>query len=231
MGLSKEEQCHVLELALLSCVLRLSKVRICCGPTLSKLHATLSRLDALCGEESIELSDFAKELKKCCQGEINEASCPLPVNKLVEIFSLQQIVFSGGFKHIKAEIHVPDNDSENPLLFIPGLPVGITFQITLYNISIKNRVWLRMVMEGSCQHVFLDLNQFEGSDEVKKCTIEVPFYSTPKAPSFSLRSCVGIECQLEDVIQLRKGHVGPKHDLMFLCKEKVIYLAIIDSNG
>lgn len=227
LGLSKEEECHVLELVLLSCVLMFSKVSICYGPTLSKMNATLSRLDVLCGEASIELSGFATEVMKCCQ----EASDRLPVNKLVEVFSLKKIVFSGGFKHIKAEVHVPDNDSENPLLFIPGLPVGITFHITLYNNSIKDRVWLRMVLEDSFQHVFLDLNLFEGNDEVKKCTIEVPFYRTPKATSFSLRCCVGIECQFEDVIQLRKGHVGPKHDLMVLCKEKVIYLAIIDNNG
>lgn len=230
-GLSKEEESHILELVLLSCVLRFSKVGICSGPTLNKLHATISLMDGLCEEGSPELSNFTKELKKCCHGRIHDDFYPLPVNKLVEAFTLEKISFSGRFKHVKAEVDIPGNDSENPLPFISGLPVGITFSITLYNVSSKDRLWLQMAMGSTIQHVFLDLHKFESSNEVKRCSVEVPFYRTAKAASFSLRTCVGLECQSEDIIYPRKGQAGPKHELTFLCKEKVIYLAVIGNNG
>ncbi|XP_058091144.1 protein SIEL isoform X4 [Magnolia sinica] len=230
-GCSKEEEFHILNLILLSCVLRSSKVGICCGLTLKRLQAMVSRIQVLCEPWPTELPDFVKELIKCCEVKINDVSYPLPVHKLVEIFSLEQIVFSGRFKHIKAELHVPGNDSENPIPYISGLPVGITFQITLYNISSKDRLWLRMALGNSVQYIFLDFCQFEGGEEVRKCTVEVPFYKTPKAASFTLRACCGMECPFEDVIPLMKGQGGPKCRLTFLSKEKDIYLVIIDKNS
>ncbi|XP_077250685.1 ARM repeat superfamily protein isoform X2 [Tasmannia lanceolata] len=185
LGLSNEEEFHVLQLILLSCVFRLSNVGICCyPPTLKRLHATMSRLEFLCQEGSAELSDFAKELKSFFQGNINDASYQFP-----------------------------------------GLPVGITFQITLYNISSKDRVWLQMAVGELIEHDFLDLNRFGGCDEVRKCVIDVPFYRTPKAASFSLRAYVGIECPFEDVIHPSKGQGGPKRELTYLCKEKEVYLS------
>ncbi|XP_058091142.1 protein SIEL isoform X2 [Magnolia sinica] len=211
--------------------MRSSKVGICCGLTLKRLQAMVSRIQVLCEPWPTELPDFVKELIKCCEVKINDVSYPLPVHKLVEIFSLEQIVFSGRFKHIKAELHVPGNDSENPIPYISGLPVGITFQITLYNISSKDRLWLRMALGNSVQYIFLDFCQFEGGEEVRKCTVEVPFYKTPKAASFTLRACCGMECPFEDVIPLMKGQGGPKCRLTFLSKEKDIYLVIIDKNS
>ncbi|KAL6010627.1 hypothetical protein ACLOJK_001063 [Asimina triloba] len=165
-----------------------------------------------------EFCDFVKEVMHCCDGKNSEVSYPVPVSKLVDIFALEKIVFAGNFKQLKAVLHVLGNDSENPIPYIPGMPVGVTFQITLYNVSSEDRLWLMMALGDSVQYVFLDLCQFEGGEEVKKCTIEVPFYRTPKAASFTLQGCIGMESPSGDVTCLMRGQGGTKYKLIILSK-------------
>jgi integrator complex subunit 4 len=59
------------------------------------------------------------------------------------------MVFVEEMKSIKAELKVAENDSENPLAFVPGLPVGIRFCITLHNTSSADRLWRRMSVGGT----------------------------------------------------------------------------------
>lgn len=230
-GLSKEEELHVLELILVTCILRLSKVEICChNATLKKLSMIISHAEFLHKEGSIEPYNFVVELKKSL-GEIDTyndgASCrPFLLKRLLESFSLKQFRLSGSLKHIKAEIDLPGNDTE-PLPFISGLPVGIPLEITLYNVSSENRLWLRMIgHEQLMEFVFLDLNQSGGCDEVRKFTFMAPFYRTPKAMSLTLRVCIGMECLFEDV-NLITDCGGPTRELVYICQEKEVYLGMI----
>ncbi|OVA17210.1 hypothetical protein BVC80_1837g4 [Macleaya cordata] len=232
-GLSKEEELHILELILLACVLRLSKMEICCNHnTLKRLRSTISHVELLYEGESIKPSAFVGELKKSMSewGSSDDDDAlyhQFPFKKLLEFFSLKQVVFGGRIKHIKAELEVPGNNSENPLPFISGLPAGILFQMTLFNISSKDRLWLKMVVEEHCQFLFLGLNQIGGYDEIKNVTLSVPFYRTPKAASFSLRACIGKECPSEDVGHLVKGQGGPKGELTIISNEKETYMVAI----
>ncbi|KAK9290186.1 hypothetical protein L1049_008352 [Liquidambar formosana] len=135
-------------------------------------------------------------------------------------------MFCGRLKHIKAELEIPDNDSENPLPFVSGLPVGIPFKITLYNVLREKRLWLRMAAdEELTRFIFLDLNQFGGCDEVRKFTYIAPFYGTPKVFSFTLRVSIGMEGSYEDV-HMVKGCGGPKHELTHLCQDVEVYLSM-----
>uniref|UniRef100_A0A2P2PN39 Integrator complex subunit 4/Protein SIEL C-terminal Ig-like domain-containing protein n=1 Tax=Rhizophora mucronata TaxID=61149 RepID=A0A2P2PN39_RHIMU len=130
-------------------------------------------------------------------------------------------------RHIKAELTVPGNDSENPLSFVSGLPVGIPLDIALHSVSSENRLWLRITRsENSTQFVSLDTNLCNGSNEVNRLTFTAPFYRTPKASSFTLRVCIGMECLFED-IHVTKGYAGPKHVLVYLCQEKNVYLRMV----
>ena len=235
-GWSKEEELHVLELIVVTYILRLSKVEICCHhATLNKkLLMIISRAEFLHKEGSIEPSNFILELKKSL-GEIDAyndgASCSsFQFKGLLESLSLKQFRLSESLKHIKAELDLTGNDTD-PLLFISGLPVGIPFEITLYNVSSENRLWLRMsapAPEQLTEFVFLDLNQSGGCDDVRKFTFVAPYYRTPKAKSLNLKVCIGMECLFEDV-NLINGYDygGPTRELVYICKEKEVHLGMI----
>lgn len=227
-GFSIEEECHILELTLLGYVLRAYRVGICSGTILTKLQAVFSRLVCLSKEGPLKLTDFMKELKKSyIESNTSEVPRPFPVSNLLQLFSFEQIRFSRGLKHIKAELLAIDNDSDNPLPFIPGIPVGITFQITVYNISSKNMLWLQMAVGKSFQYVFLDLSPCEGLDPERKCTVNLPFHTHPNATSFSLRACVCMECQMDGIMDSNKGQGGPRHDVTLLSNEIDVYLVQI----
>ncbi|KAJ4964181.1 hypothetical protein NE237_024120 [Protea cynaroides] len=228
LGLTIKEELHVLELMLFSCAMRLSKVEICCHQTtLKRMRGMISHVEILCGEGSTEPSIFVKELQKLFSqaGTFNDESSsdPFLFKRSLGFFSLKQVEIHGRFKHIKADIDVPDNDSENPLTFISGLPVGVSLQISLYNIVSEDRLWLKMAVGEYTQYVFLDLFLFDGCDEVRRTTFTVPLYRTPKVISFVLKACIGRECLFDDV-DFVKGQPGPKHELAFLCKEKEVFL-------
>ncbi|KAL5550721.1 hypothetical protein UlMin_000897 [Ulmus minor] len=230
IGLSKDEELHILELFLVTYTLRLSRVEICCKlATLRKLRSTISNVEALLKEGSAEPSKFITEVgnlsSEIC-ASFDDSSCTLSFHKLMECFSLQKLFVRGSLKHVKAELHIPDNNSENPLHFVSGLPVGIPCQIILHNILVESRLWLRMRSDNeSTQFIFLDVNLFEGCDDYRRFTFVSSFYRTPKARSFGLRICIGMECSFEDS-HFAKGHWGPKHELTYLCEEKEVYLSL-----
>lgn len=234
-GLSMEQELQILELVLLTCTLRLCKVEICCHiATLKKLSTTVSRVESILKSATIEPTIFISEVGKLlCLNETStsEASCnPFMFKELLKHFSLSQFVLYGRLNQIKAELTIPDNDSENPLPFVSRLPVGIPCDITLHNTSNENKLWLRMSMDDeSTQFVFLDLNLFGSSDEVRKFTYVAPFYKTPNAISFTLRVCMGMECLFEDVLSVKK-YGGPERELTYLCQEREVHLSMISEH-
>nr|XP_023903304.1 protein SIEL [Quercus suber] len=234
-GLSMEQELKILELVLLTCTLRLCKVEICCHiATLKKLSTTVSRVESILKSATIEPTIFISEVGKLlCLNETSssEASCnPFMFKELLKHFSLSQFVLYGRLNQIKAELTIPDNDSENPLPFVSRLPVGIPCDITLHNTSNENKLWLRMSMDDeSTQFVFLDLNLFGSSDEVRKFTYVAPFYKTPNAISFTLRVCMGMECLFEDVLSVKK-YGGPERELTYLCQEREVHLSMISEH-
>ncbi|KAK3227409.1 hypothetical protein Dsin_007271 [Dipteronia sinensis] len=232
IGMSKEEELHVLELIILTCLLRLSKVEICCYlNTMKKLASTTSQVECLYKEGSIEPSKFVIEVRKSLLEIGTSSNCgtsfkPFPFRQLLDSFSLKKLTLSGNLTHINAELEIPDNSSENPLPFVSGLPVGIPMDITLQNISTENRLWLMISMsEESNQFVFLDPDLFRDCSEVMKFTFIAPYYVTPKVVTFSLRISIGMECLFED------GHStnvpgGPKCAVAYLCREKEVHLSM-----
>ncbi|KAL6959592.1 hypothetical protein U1Q18_039746 [Sarracenia purpurea var. burkii] len=231
IGLDKPVELHIMELILLNYVLRLSSVEAYCdGTTLGKLHFALSRIEFLLKEASIEPSIFVTELKKSLheigfstKGSFNS---PFLFRKLIENFSLKPFVLGVKLKHLKAELDVNDNDFDNPFHFIPGLPVGIQLEITLYNISTENRLWLQLTTaEDLTEFVFLDLNRFGGDNQIRKFTFVAPFCKTPKAKSFTLKVYLGMEC-LSDHVHLSKCCRGPKQGLVYMCQEKEVFLSM-----
>ncbi|XP_057953512.1 protein SIEL [Malania oleifera] len=231
IGLSKEEELHVLELILIACILRLSKAGICCQYTTLKMYSTISHVKFLCKEGSIQPSDFVIEVEKLLSevgvstDEVSES--PFLFKRLLDFFSLKRFVFGGSLKHIKAELDVPGYDSVNPLPFISGLPVGIPFEITLYNVLSKSILWLKMTLDKELtQFVFLDHVQYGDSSEVRKFKFVAPFYRTPRAISFKMRVFIGVECVSEEVCFVKRCG-GPKHQLACISHEKEVYLSML----
>ncbi|MQL93695.1 hypothetical protein Taro_026345, partial [Colocasia esculenta] len=224
-GLSNEEESHVVELTLLVYVLRLLKVGFWADPVVRKMQFMIAHLELIRGE-TCDHSEFVKNLKSLCsQGGMNDTFGCTRISDLLESFSLEQMMFRGKFRHTKAELKVLSEDSELPLLFIPGLPVGISFNITLYNVSEDARVWLKMAVGQSFQYAFLSLSQFDRSDCERRCIVEIPYFRTPKAAFFLLKARVCLECPCEIVREKTKGQGGPRHQVIFLCEEKDVYLA------
>ncbi|TKY65757.1 SIEL protein [Spatholobus suberectus] len=230
VGFSAEEELNVLELMLLTYALRICKDEISClNRTFKSLTALYLRFESILKEKSALPSNFVVELGKVLSStSINGASCsPLQFDACLKFFSLKQFVFHGPIKNIKAELSIPNNDLEHPLPFVPGLPVGVPCEITLHNILSENRLWLRMTVDdGFIQYVFLDLDRFEGSEEVRNFTFVAPFYRT-EANSLTLKVCIGSECLFENVNPVQRFG-GPKHELVLLCKEKQVYLSKVN---
>ncbi|KAL5740300.1 hypothetical protein ACOSQ2_029480 [Xanthoceras sorbifolium] len=232
IGLSKEEELHILELIILTCLMRLSKVEICCYlTTMKKLASTTSHIECLCKEGSIEPSKFVIEVRKSLL-EISTSSCgtsfsSFPFNQLLDSFFLKKLMLCRNLRHIRAKLDIPDNSSENPLPFVSGLPVAIPLDITLHNMSTENRLWLRITMsEESTRYVFLDPDLFGECSKVQKLSYTAPFYMTPKVVSFSLWISIGMECLFEDGHLVKRRGGGPKYALAYLCQEREVHLSM-----
>ncbi|KAL0310030.1 UNVERIFIED_CONTAM: hypothetical protein Sradi_5945300 [Sesamum radiatum] len=229
-GLSRGEQLHILELMLVAYTLRLS-----CGGTsyfedyINKLKNVLCRVEYLQKEGLVELSHFVIELQNIsCEIGHSKDGFIYKLDRLeksLNLFFLKHIVLSGELKYLDAEVDVCAYEFQDPLPFIPGLPVGMPFDITLYNISSETRLWLTISLgEKSAQFVFLDLSEFGGSNEIRSFTFLSPFFGAPKAKRFSLKASIAMECLSED--QHFKHCNGPKHELIHLCKEKEVHLSM-----
>lgn len=226
IGLSKEEELHFHELMLVACILRLSIFDANCHESaLTKLCSTRSRVMLLYEDCSIQPSRFVSELIKILQK--NDTCDIFRLRESLEFFSLKQLVFCGNFRYMKAELDIGDNDWLNPLPFVAGLPVGLPLKIMLHNTPIETKLWLKMTMSKDLnQYVFVDLKEFDGSDEIREFTFIAPFYRTPKVNSFILRLSIGMECLPEEIDYFR-GHGGPKNELVYLCKKKKVFLSMV----
>jgi integrator complex subunit 4 len=76
--------------------------------------------------------------------------------------------------------------------------------------------------DGSVQYVFLDLDNFVGTGDVRNFDFVATFYRTPKANSFTLKVSISLECLFENVSPIQR-YGGPKYELVPLCKEKQVY--------
>jgi integrator complex subunit 4 len=220
-GLDRELEVQVLELALLANLFRLSKIGICPKQVLDKLHWLINRLEGLCSDGSYEQSDFSREIKKAFGA--NSASDTLVGNigPLLELFHLKPTTEYRMLKAIRAVLQVCD--SENPLLYVRGLPVGIRFSISVWNISSHHRLWLRMTVGESIQYTFLELSSFGGDKELRTCSMVVPLYATPMVCSFVLRVCLVMECPYGGISTHMEGHGGPSDCVVQLSDELDVY--------
>lgn len=231
IGLTKEDNFLILELIIANGILTLCNMEACANKnTLKKLHSVMSCIEHICGEGSTKSSNFVVEVQKSLR-EIDITSCPILDNpylllKSVEHFTPRKVVSLGNVKYMEAELHFQGNEFQNPLPFIFGLPVGLSLDITLHNISSENRLWIKMSLEEKlAQFVFLDLHEIGGRNEPSKFTFIAPFYQTPRATCFSLKICIVLEC-IPDGDQLFRGCGGPKHEVVHLCEEKEVYFSI-----
>ncbi|KAF1897953.1 hypothetical protein Lal_00032715 [Lupinus albus] len=237
LGFSAEEEIIVLELILVTFSLRLCKVKICSrNHTFKKLNAIYLQVESLLKESSTLPSNFIVELGKLLHESStainNRASVrnPLPFDECLKLFSFKKFMFHGTIRHLKATLSIPNNDLEHPFPFVSGLPVGIPCNITAHNVSSEKRLWLRISMDdGFIQHLFLDLDLFEGSGKVKEFSFVAPFYRTTKADSVTLKISIGLESLFENAcpVQIRGG---PKHELVLLCTEKQVYLSKVNKD-
>ncbi|KAM0875579.1 hypothetical protein ACQ4PT_036695 [Festuca glaucescens] len=228
VGLHRELEVQVLELALLAILFRLSELAICSELVLDKLHWIINHLDGLCGDGSYELSDFSQEVKKSFDANCIDCNPAVNICSFLEIFDLKPATNFGMVNARSAVLKVCDTDTENPLSCVRGLPVGVSFDVSLQNIASHDRIWLRMIAGESIQHVFLDLSCFGGDDKVKSCSTVIPFYATPMACSFVLRACLVIECPFGSIGDHQEGHGGPRDCVVQLCDELDVYFVSAD---
>ncbi|KAL1545447.1 protein SIEL-like isoform X1 [Salvia divinorum] len=210
--------------------------RLACGDTcyfeeyMRKLDFVLHSIEYLHKEGSVEISRFVTELQNASReiGNSEDKAVDMPdllLNSL-SLFSLQHIMLSGELKHLDAEVDVCGNDFRKPLPFIPGLPVGIPFEITLHNISSEIKLWLAIsVGERSTQFVFLDLNEFGGSDERRKFNFVAPFFRTPIVKHLVLKVSIVMESLSEDRNLKRCNR--PKHELIYLSGGREVHLSMV----
>lgn len=230
-GFSGEEEYYILELTLLCYVLRAYTAGIWSHHTLNKLQPVIYRIDYLSKVGQLKFSNFYEELKKLyIEQRSNHISTVFPARSLCLLYHPEQITFSSEIQHIKAELSATGDNSEDPLIFISGLPVSITFNVKLSNISNKSILWLRMFTNISIQYMFLDVCKFENSNHTSKCTVTVPYYGTPKATNFVLKASVCMEIPAEMDVHCDTGHGEPENEVVILSKEIDIWLKLRDNN-
>jgi integrator complex subunit 4 len=227
VGLNGELEVQVLEFALLAILFGLSELAICSELVLDKLHWIVNHVDGLCADGSYELSDFSKEVKKSFDANCIDGNPVVDICIFLEIFDLKPTTDFGMLNARSAVLKVWDTDSENPLSYVRGLPVGVSFDISLRSIAGHDRIWLQMIAGESIQHVFLDLSCFGG--EVKSWSTVIPFYATPMACSFVLRACLVIECPFGSISHHQEGHGGPRDCVVQLCDELDVYFVSADT--
>ncbi|XP_076913530.1 protein SIEL-like [Bidens hawaiensis] len=215
IGLSEEGEQHIIELALVACTLKLSTF----DPRIHEL--ALKKLLAY-KETSMEPSRFLTELMKTLQKDESDI---FSFREPLKLFSLTQLVSSRELRYMRAELEIDDNAWLKPVPFVAGLPAGIPLKMKLHNTPFDAKLWLTMSRsKDAVDYVFIDLKEFEGCDEMREFRVIAPFYKTPKVDSFVLLLCIGIEC--EEVSCIRgHGYGGPNHDLVYLCKEKQVFLS------
>lgn len=231
-GLSRGEKLHILELMLVTYTLRLSYGETCwVEDCTSRLNSVLRSIEYLHKDGSLEISHFVTELQNLSceidQWEDNAVDKLDLLQNSLKLFSLKHIVLSGDLKYLDAEVDVCGNDFQNPLPFIPGLPIGIPFEITLYNIPSETKLWLAISLgEKSTQFVFLDFTELGGSDEkLRKFRYVAPFFRTPRVKHFSVKVSMAMEYSSED--QHVKHCIGPKHELVYLSEGKEVHLSVV----
>ncbi|CAL4938832.1 unnamed protein product [Urochloa decumbens] len=222
-GLTRELEFQVLELSLLANLLGLSKIGACSKVVLGKLLWVINRLECLCADGSCELSDFSREIKKASDANPICDTLIGNIHTLFELFHLKQTKDFGMLKATSAVLQVCDSNSESPLSYICGLPVGVKFNISLWNIASHHRLWLRMSIGDSVQHTFVEFSSFEGNEEVKTGSMVVPLDSTPMAHSFVLRVCLLMECSYGGISTNEGGHGGPSDCVVRLSDELDVY--------
>nr|XP_043611139.1 protein SIEL [Erigeron canadensis] len=217
IGLSKEEELHIEELTLVACTMRLSFSDF-------RLHESALKKLSIYNETSIDTSKFKIEVMSAMQKNDSDT---YRFRESLEFFSLKPLILGGNMKYMKAEVDIGVNDWSTPLHFVPGLPVGIRLKIRLHNTPIDTKLWLVMTLSKDLiQYVFIDLKQFEGSDKIREFTFIPPFYRTAKVSSCILRVSIGMECCSEVFCSFR-GHGGPNHEIVYLCKEKEVFLSMV----
>ncbi|TVU47490.1 hypothetical protein EJB05_07093 [Eragrostis curvula] len=220
-GLNRELEVHVLELTLLASLFGISKNGIRSKLVLDKLHWIINRLEGLCADGSCDLSDFSREIKRAFDADTVGDILICNVCSLLELFHLKEAIDYRELKAIRAVLQVCDN--ENPLLYVCGLPVGVSFNISLWNVSNHHRLWLRMTVGESIQHTFLELSCFGGNEELRTCSMVVPLYSTPMTCSFVLRVCLVMECPYGGISTHKRGHGGPSDCVVQVSNELDVY--------
>ncbi|CAD6210811.1 unnamed protein product [Miscanthus lutarioriparius] len=198
VGLNRVLEVQVLELSLIAHLFRLSKIAVCSKVVLGKLLWVINRLEHLCADGSCELSDFSREIKKACDTSPTGDNLIGSINNLFQLFRLKPTTDFGMLKVINAGLRVCDNNSETHYNTFCGLPVGVSFKISLWSVSSHHRLWLRMTIGESMQHTFLEFSGFGGNDEVKSGSMVAPLYATPKACSFVLRGSAPTREDMED---------------------------------
>lgn len=231
VGLTGEDELYILELLLLSYILSLSSFHINCK-TLHKLSTTITRVNSLRSEKRIASSEFVNQLAELLSKGVfsdNDVSCnSLQLRNLTDIFGLNDFSLTQSIRYVSAEFVVQGFDSVHPLHFIQGLPVGVPFEISLHNVTIEHRLWVKMTSDqGLTEFIYVDV-EFGGGQDVSHFVFTAPFYRTPKTVAFTLRISIGMECVSED-LRLVKGHGGPKHSLVHLSPEKEVYFLSMNS--
>ncbi|KAL0744125.1 hypothetical protein Bca4012_085638 [Brassica carinata] len=230
-GLSTEVSL-LMELVILSCLLRLYKFEICCRLSCKKkLSSTVSQLELHHEQQCTKPSDFLTETKKSLQ-EIG-SSADIRCSRLLELikkfncFSLEQFTLSGNLHCVSAELEVPGNGLYSPISFVAGLPVAIPCEIKLLNVPRDARLWIRISRsDDTCQFVYLDPNVYDGDERNKTFMFPAVTCMTPRTVVFTLRVSIGIECLFEDVCYSER-RFGPKHPVTYLCKEREVHFSLV----
>ncbi|KAL2632120.1 hypothetical protein R1flu_016806 [Riccia fluitans] len=123
-----------------------------------------------------------------------------------------------------ADMNVPGPDFDHRIEFVPGLPLGISVDITLHNVPEKSSLWIQFAVDSSAvEYRYLDIgdSQIDPACNVRQFSTTLRIENMQAGASCVSRICIvlaGMEQQGHKADQ-SMGR-GPKGPVVPLCNEK-----------
>ncbi|OAE21426.1 hypothetical protein AXG93_3506s1000 [Marchantia polymorpha subsp. ruderalis] len=127
-----------------------------------------------------------------------------------------------------AHMKVPGPDFDHQIEFVPGLPLGISVDITLHNVSESSALWIQFAVDSSAvQYRYLDMgdSQVSSACNVRQLTIVLQLENMQAGASCVSRICIVLEgLEYQGNYKSCSSCRGPKGSVVPLCSEKEAHL-------
>ncbi|CAM6096233.1 unnamed protein product [Calypogeia fissa] len=244
LGFSYEQLLQILELHAIMYIWTLElhpidqvlKDGIGCTPIL-ELESTVATAEKLTRTRELPPSLLLKSVREQLlnhEGKTNLNLCKT-ARQLALSYWPSLISFDSSVTEMWAVMKAPGSDFDQPLGFVPGLPLGIPIDVTVYNVPDMYSLWIEFVQEASAPgYKLLDVEDSDMnlSSNIRQLSTLLQLDEMPSVASSLCRLCIVTEGDdhqrnLEPVGRRK----GPQGCIVPICTEMEVHLYRIRERG